>query len=135
MNAQVLQRAVELARTTRQVLVATSDSHGLPHLSVAQRLALRGEDTVSLFGWSCPVMISNLAANARISLVIWDMHSDRGYQLLGEVRAVREHSILDGYLPRQGPDLVPQVEHELQVSVEQVLRFSHFPHTDQPEAT
>jgi len=132
MDVQLLQRVVQLSKMMRQVLVATVGGEGLPHLSVGERLSVRGEDGVSLFSWSCPQTLSNIQENWHVALVVWDVRSDEGYQLLGEVQAVRDHSVLDGYLPNEAPQVTPQVEHELQVRVTQIMRFSHFAHTDMP---
>jgi len=65
-----------------------------------------------------------------VALVIWDESQDTGYQLLGDVKEVRELSFVDGYAPEKESQPPPQVERQLIVQVNKTLAFSHAPHSD-----
>jgi hypothetical protein len=52
--------------------------------------------------WFCPATLANLGASRRVAIVVWDAETDEGYQLIGEVVAIRDLSIADGYMPTSG---------------------------------
>jgi Pyridoxamine 5'-phosphate oxidase len=119
-----------LARGNARLLLASADAAGIPHLDAAGGLACLAAGRIQVRYWFCPQTLSNIGQNPRCSLVIWDAAADRGYQLAGEVDAVREGGVLDGYSPQDAP--LPQVEHHLTIRVDRVLEFRHAPHTDRP---
>lgn len=131
---QTLREAEELAAKTGHILIATSDIRGQPHIAAAGRLALTPEKHVMVTEWFCPGTMSNLQANPRLSVVIWDAAADSGYQLIGELEAVKELGVLDGYSPKErGRGAVPQVERQLLLHVNKILEFKRSPHTDSEE--
>ncbi|MGY6275121.1 hypothetical protein [Methylomonas sp. MgM2] len=72
-----------------------------------------------------------MSENPLISLVIWDAQKDEGYQLLGAVVDVRDLAVLDGYAPGVDDEQqLPQIERELLMRVDQILEFTHRPHSD-----
>jgi hypothetical protein len=119
-----------LARGNARLLLASADTTGIPHLDAADGLACLAAGRIQVRYWFCPQTLANIEQNPRCSLVIWDAAADRGYQLAGEVDAVREGGVLDGYSPQDAP--LPQVEHHLTIRVDRVLEFRHAPHTDRP---
>jgi len=134
MNIQMLNDAIALGEKVSNVVFATADGKGLPHIAAAAHLSASGESRVTLKGWFCPGTVANLSENARLSLVVWDWRADEGYQLLGRVETVEEIAIADGYLPQQeSPHPLPQVERQLHIRVEKVMRFTHAPHSDLEE--
>ena len=131
MNIKMLSNAIELAAQSGSVFVSTVNSAGLPHLAVAGQMICGTEGHVKVSEWFCPGTVDNLQYNKRISLVVWDSHGDAGFQLLGQVQAVDEVGVLDGYAPELESSVpIPQVRRELLVRVDKVIRFSRAPHSD-----
>ena len=126
-----LDNAINLAEKLGHVFVATADAGGMPHLAAAAQIRSASEDRVEVSAWFCPGTIANLEQNRRISLVVWDPPSDRGYQMLGEVVQVEEASVMNGFSPEaEKRPSMPQVERRLMVQVARILAFSHAPHSD-----
>jgi hypothetical protein len=67
------------------VWVASCDRNGLPHLAVSSKLEMPDDTTALLSGFCCVHTIDNVRANPRISLGAWDVDSDEGWQLVGQV--------------------------------------------------
>ncbi len=134
MKREMFAAAMELAEKRLCILVGTADAKGLPHLAAAGDLSSLAAGRISVKSWFCPGTVANLKANRCIAVVVWDPSSDEGFQLLGEVEEVRDRSILDGYAPEvETVPPPPQVERELLVRVDKVIRFSHAPHSDVEE--
>lgn len=129
-----LDNAIDLAERVGHVFVTTADSTGMPHVAAATQIHKRSEEKVAVSAWFCPGTIANLDENRRISLVVWDAPSDRGFQLLGDVVQVDEQSVMNGFSGEAelGPP-IPQVERNLIVRVAKILAFSHAPHSDLEE--
>ncbi|MDR4497870.1 MAG: pyridoxamine 5'-phosphate oxidase family protein [Candidatus Scalindua sp.] len=134
MKPELLNAAVKLAEKLEHVFVATADSSGTPHVAAAGELKQMSKDHVTVSSWFCPGTLANLENNRRVSMVVWDAESDKGYQLLGRVEKVEDIAILNGYLPEiDETQVVPQVEEKLLVRVEKIIAFSHSPHSDLEE--
>ncbi len=134
MKPKSLNTAVELAEKLEHVFVATADSSGMPHVAAAAKLNQTSKDHVALTAWFCPGTIANLSENRRISMVVWDAPSDKGYQLLGLVEKIEENAMMNGYSPEIDETIVmPQVENRLLVRVDKIIAFSHAPHSDLEE--
>jgi len=134
MNQKTLEQAVALAQKLRHVFVATTDGKGLPHMAAAGNLALTPDGRVAVAAWFCPMTVANLQKNRRVSLVIWDSHSDRGFQLLGQAEKVEEIAMMNGHAPGAEPQhALPQVERRLRVRVDKIIDFQHAPHSDVEE--
>ena len=133
MNEEMLKEAVSLADEVGYAFVATTNEDGLPHMASAGKLTLDPQQQVVLAEWFCPRTVSNVRENQQIALVVWDVDGDIGYQLLGKVQDMREVAMLDGYAPDEEEGILPQVERELLISVNEVLSFSQGPHTDTPQ--
>ena len=126
-----LDDALTLAKKLEHVYVATADAFGMPHVAAAARLNRTSDDHVAVSAWFCPGTIANLDDNRHISLVVWDPPTDRGYQLLGEVDKIEEHSMMNGYSPAtELGSPMPQVERNLLVKVDKIITFTHAPHSD-----
>jgi len=131
MSAELLGNVVELARKAGYVYVATADGVGMPHITVAGSLGRGGDDEVVIKEWFCPGTMANLKVNRAVSVAVWDLHCDVGYQLLGELERIDDLAVADGYAPRvEGEEAVPQVEKQLVIHVEKVLDFTLAPHCD-----
>ncbi len=129
-----LKKVVSLAAKVGNVLVATADSQGLPHVAAAGKLALKPGGKVAVTEWFCPGTMANLEVNPHIALVIWDATSDNGYQLLGELVEMKILGMLDGYVPaKEAKSQVPQVERQMDVRVDRIIEFRRAPHTDTEE--
>lgn len=131
MAGEIINEAIRLAKQNGHLLVATADAQGLPHIATAAEVFALDENRVQVRYWFCPHTLSNLSANPKVSLVVWDSRHDRGYQLVGAVEKVEEDAVLDGFAAEeleQPP--IPQVERSLIVAVERVLEFKHAPHND-----
>ena len=131
MNVEILQKTQQLAAKVGHILVATADGEGWPHVAAAGRLALTPEKHVVVTEWFCPSTMVNLQANPRLSLVVWDSFADVGYQLIGELKGMKDLGILDGYAPQvEVKTPVPQVERQLLIHIDSVIEFKRAPHTD-----
>ncbi len=133
MNTEKLKAAVALGRQLGRALVATCGVDGMPHLAVARRIALVGEDSILATEWFCPGTVENLEATRPLSVVVWDELQDVGYQLLGTLEEMQEQAMLDGYGPGDPEPSVPQVQRSLRIRVEKILAFTQAPHTDREE--
>jgi len=134
MKPKSLSTAVELTEKLEHVFVATADSSGMPHVAAAAKLNQTSKDHVALTAWFCPGTIANLSENRRISIVVWNAPSDKGYQLLGLVEKIEEIAMMNGYSPEIDETIVmPQVENRLLVRVDKIISFSHAPHSDLEE--
>lgn len=130
-DQNILERAVDLGRRLGHIFIATTDDNGMPHLAAARAIDMEPEGRISVSEWFCPGTIGNLQQNKRISLVVWDSIGDVGYQLLGEMEKVRDLAFLDGFTREETGSLPPpNVERQLIVRVEKVLRFTQAPHSD-----
>jgi hypothetical protein len=134
MKPQTLAEAVELAARIGYVFIATADLSGRAHLAAARRLSLDEENHVLVSEWLCPETVINLRTNRFVSLVAWDAAADRGFQLLGKLREMKDLEMLNGYSPDlEKKEPIPQVERELVVQVDQILEFKIAPHSDVEE--
>ena len=134
MNVEILKRAEQLAAKAGHVFVATADAKGWPHIAAAGRVALTPEKHVVVTEWFCPGTMTNLQANPRLSLVVWDSATDVGYQLIGELEEIKDLGVLDGYAPQvESKTPVPQVERQLLIHIDRVFEFKRAPHTDVEE--
>ena len=134
MKSESLKTAVELAEKLEHVFVATADPSGMPHVAAAAKLNQTSKDHVTVAAWFCPGTVNNLNKNRRISMVVWDAPSDKGYQLLGLVEKIEEIAMMNGYSPEADKyPPMPQVENRLLVRVDKVIVFSHAPHSDLEE--
>jgi hypothetical protein len=132
MNAESLRKVVTLAERVGHVLVATASAGRLPHVAAAGKVALRSDGRAIVADWFCPGTMNNLRENRLITLVVWDSAADTGYQLLGELEAVNDLAVLDGYAYEEAQAALPQVERELVIRVDEMLAFSQGPHSDAP---
>lgn len=133
MGREILEEAVAVGEAVGHVLLATASADGVPHLASAGKLTVAGQGQVVVAEWFCPGAMENLQQNKRVTIVAWDAEADRGHQLVGRVVERREGAVVDGFaeeLREEGP---PQVEQELVIRVDEILRFSQGPHTDEPE--
>jgi hypothetical protein len=132
MNIEAILKAVNLGNRMKHVFVATADSHGLPHLAAAGTIRLLSENRIAVEAWFCPGTIQNLYNNPKISVVTWDPEIDIGHQILGEVEKIEEIAMMDGFFP-DSKTQTPQSERKLIIRVDEVLAFSHAPHSDAVE--
>jgi hypothetical protein len=134
MKPESLNTAVELAEKLEHVFVATADSSGMPHVAAAAKLSKTSKDHVAVTAWFCPGTVANLSENRRISMVVWDAPSDKGYQLLGLVEKIEEVAMMNGYSPEIDEiKVMPQVKNRLLVRIDKVIAFRHAPHSDLEE--
>ncbi len=132
MNQEMFDQAVALAERRQHSLISTVDVSGVPHITSIGSFAVEAEGFITLGDWYCPKTLQNLDVNPRIALVVWDIATDRGFQLFGEVRDVLDVEILDGPPPgMKERSFVPQVERVLRIEVDKVYAFSHAPHSDE----
>jgi len=134
MRREAIKRAVELGSGLGYVFLATADADGLPHIAASRKLTYEPDGAIGINEWFCPGTLANLQINPRISVVVWDPQSDTGYQILGNCEKVEDISVMDGLSPeleKKAP--LPQVERRILVRVDEVIRFSHAPHSDVEE--
>ncbi|MBI4181083.1 MAG: pyridoxamine 5'-phosphate oxidase family protein [Chloroflexi bacterium] len=134
MNAEILERAVQLAKKVGYVFIATANANKWPHVAVARTVELKDEGRIAVNEWFCPGTMSNLQSNSHVSVIVWDENNDMGYQMLGEMEHVIDIGMIDGYTPEmmsKGP--VPQVESQLVIYVNKVTDFKRAPHSDVEE--
>jgi uncharacterized protein len=133
MNSAKLREMEQLAAKVGHVFIATADSNGQPHIAAAGKLAQTPEKHLMLTEWFCPGTLANLQMNSHLSIVIWDPDVDSGYQIIGELEAIKDIGILDGYPKSQVRPSIPQVERQLLLHVDKILGFKRSPHTDLEE--
>jgi hypothetical protein len=116
MNARIFEKASALAEQRQHLMMSTTDRSGIPHIASIGGFERLSSDRIALNDWHCPATLTNLQYNNQVSLVVWDIVTDIGYQFIGQVEAVRTANI------DSDPELV--------VRVNQVLTFNHRGHTD-----
>ncbi|MBI2831100.1 MAG: pyridoxamine 5'-phosphate oxidase family protein [Chloroflexi bacterium] len=130
MNPEVLDKAVQLAGQVGYTLIATANARGQPHVAAAGRISLTPEKHLAVSEWFCPGTLANLQANSRVAIIIWDIKTDTGYQILGEMEEVKDMAVLDGYVPAERKSAIPQVERQLLLHVDKIIDFKRAPHND-----
>jgi uncharacterized protein len=131
---ETLDKAVALARTLDHVLVATSDSCGVPHLAAAQTIASVSHDQISITSWYCPGTLKNLEENGNMAIVVWSKAAGTGYQLVGRVVGVKDRAIMNGFAPAiEDRDPLPEIEKEFLVRVDRIVSFHPAAHSDVEE--
>jgi hypothetical protein len=116
MNPQTFERACALADQRQHLIMSTTDRSGVPHMASVGGFDSLASDKIALSDWHCPATLVNLQYNNQVSLIVWDIVTDTGYQFVGQVEAIRTFN------PSSDPELV--------VRVNQVLNFNHRGHTD-----
>lgn len=132
MNTQAFDKAVALAEQRQHLLISTSDPSGFPHIASVGRVRRISEDELALGDCYCPLTLVNLRRNAQITMVVWDVATDLGYQLSGEVEAV---TLLDDAgnsvtSLSDGASSIEAVDREMLIRVTKVMNFSHACHSD-----
>lgn len=130
-----IKKAIELYEKVGYVFLASASVGGLPHLACAKKMRLDTDGKVCVTEWFCPGTVENLNENPRVTVVIWDTVNDTGYQLVGVSQGVKEMEYLDGYVSELTSDVVkrgiiPEVEREITIKVNEVLEFKQAPHSD-----
>jgi hypothetical protein len=134
MKAEMVEKAVRLAKKTGLVFVATSDAAGSPHMTTAGGLLRAGSGKVRVSAWFCPQTVVNLHCSHRVSVVVWDRQRDEGIQLTGEVEEAKDRPAPAAYDPVVASRCpVPHVEKQLLVRVSKAVQFSRGPHSDVEE--
>jgi hypothetical protein len=134
MNTEAILKAVDLGNRMKHVFVTTANSRGLPHLAAAGAIHMISEGRIAIEAWFCPGTVQNLQDNPMISVVVWDPEIDIGHQILGEVEKVEEIAMMNGFSPEiEAKAQLPQSERRLIIRVDEVLAFSHAPHSDAVE--
>lgn len=124
MNTRTFENAVALAEERQHLMMSTIDKFGMPHIASVGSFECNADARIVLGDWHCPATLVNLQHNSQVALVVWDIVTDRGYQFVGEVEAVR---------PSDSP--IDGGDQEIVVRVSKVLDFSHAHHTDVEEET
>ncbi|MBE0599312.1 MAG: pyridoxamine 5'-phosphate oxidase family protein [Desulfuromonadales bacterium] len=114
--------------------VASADQRSRPHLASASGLQILDPQHLAFEAWFCHKTMENIAEVPRLAVAIIDPSTGAGYQLLCRVEQTAQVGILDGYSPEMEEPGLPQTETRITVLIEEVLEFSHGPHTDHPIA-
>ena len=134
MNTELFSQAVAMAQERQHVFITTADTGGWPHLTSVGEFALASDQHIDLSDWFCPLVEANLQQNPKVTIVVWDIATDMGYQMLGEVEDV---TATEGIIqPYKSSPTFGQSPKSLRIRVDKVLHFSHAPHDDvEPENT
>jgi hypothetical protein len=116
MNTDTFEKACAMAEQRQHLMMSTTDRSGVPHIASVGGFDSLTSNRIALSDWHCPATLTNLQYNNQISLVVWDIVTDNGYQFVGQVEAVKPSD------PSSDPELV--------VRVHQVFTFSHRGHSD-----
>ena len=131
---KAIYKAVALGNELGHIFVATSDAKGLPHLAASGKISLEENGQIGVSEWFCPGTLSNIQVNPRMSIVVWDPKTDKGFQMLGNCEKVEDMSVMDGFLPQGAHNKpLPQVERKIWVQIDKIVHFSHAPHSDLEE--
>ncbi len=114
--------------------VASADQRARPHLAAGSGLKVIDPHRLAFEAWFCHKTLENVAEVPRLAVVILDRSTGAGYQLLCRVEDTVQVGVLNGFAPEIEEPGLPQVETRMTVLVEEVLEFSHGPHTDHPIA-
>lgn len=114
--------------------VASADNRARPHLAAGTGIRISDPCHIVFEAWFCHKTLENIAEVPRLAIVVADPATGAGYQLLGRVEKTDQIGLLNGFAPEIEEPGLPQVETRITVQVEEVLEFSHGPHTDHPIA-
>ena len=95
---KAIYKAVALGNELGHIFVATSDAKGLPHLAASGKISLEENGQIGVSEWFCPGTLSNIQVNPRMSIVVWDPKTDKGFPMLGNCEKVEDMSVMDGFL-------------------------------------
>jgi uncharacterized protein len=112
--------------------VATSDLEGNPHLAAGRGVTVLDKNRLVFESWFCITTLKNVQQNPKISVVIADPATGKGYQFFGSVESKKDTAVLNGFLPDHEPSGLPQVQWRLEVRVESVVVFTADAHSDRP---
>lgn len=114
--------------------VASADQRARPHLASAGGLRIPDPQHLVFEAWFCHKTLENVAEVPRLAVAVVDPVTGAGYQLLCRVEQTARVGILNGFAPDLEEPGLPQTETRMTIFVEEVLEFSHGPHTDHPIA-
>ncbi len=124
MDVAMLEKVVNLAQITGCVFLATADNNGQPNIAIVREISLFPEGRIALRKWFCPTTISNIKKNGRVSCIIRDSASDRGYLLYGRTSDIEDMAMMDGYAPKEEIKChYPQMERQLIIEVSEIFDF------------
>jgi hypothetical protein len=129
MDTKVYDQAVALAEARQHLYITTADKNGRPHLASVGSFVPLSDQRVEVGNCFCPTLLRNLNQNPHVSLVVWDITNDTGYQLLGRAEAfstAEEAFSTNDEIIASGLD-----GHVVRVRVDHVLAFSHASHSDE----
>lgn len=118
---KTLKDIIEITEKQSIAFMATADSDGNPYVTKVENIALVHHDCLKITSWFCPKTMENLMETRNISLVIWHVYQDVGFQLLGGVEKMEEAALLDGYAPEMEEKMpIPQIQWQLLVRVDRI---------------
>ncbi|NLF30907.1 MAG: pyridoxamine 5'-phosphate oxidase family protein [Planctomycetes bacterium] len=130
-SRDILERVIRLTRRQNsQVLLASADAEGAPHLAAAGSLELDPDDSLILGAWFCPTTVENVRPDRKVALIVWNPADDQGYQILGRVRRIEDLAVMDGLPDERAEQAIPQVERQLVIRAERAMNFRQAPHSD-----
>jgi hypothetical protein len=126
MNAQKLERAIELGQRVEHFFLALVGVEGLPYVNSARQLEQLADNQFAIEEWICPLTVKHLSENPKIAVLIWDPAADDGYEILGEVLMFESQAFLNGFAPEVEEEAyLPQVKGRLIIRAEKITAFSH----------
>ncbi|MBD3239794.1 MAG: hypothetical protein GF331_04355 [Chitinivibrionales bacterium] len=136
MNEELLANALRLASEHGDIVLASANTRGRPHMMAGGRLWTEeppdeSSNTVVLTAWFCPVTMENLSVNPHVAILVRDPITDEGVQLIGDVGAAQALDMTDGLAPGEETLVsATQVEWRVEVHVRRALRFTRVMHQD-----
>lgn len=130
MDMKTLDQIVAMAEETGHVFLLTADGKGVPHLTTAGTIRHVQNDLVSVTEWLCPITVKNLSVNPNVSVAVWNIRNDEGFQLKGEFQGASEVGMVDGYVAEDDDSSVPQVLRNIIIRITGIFSFAKLVHAD-----
>ena len=111
---------LEFLRAEKRAFIATSDREAIPHLSTVGSFTV-GEMKVTLTSFFCARTVENLSVNPRLALLFWSEREGKGFQIIGKAMNIKSCALLDGYIPDEREEYVPQEEWSVEIEVERIF--------------
>jgi len=131
MHKQLIKDFLSFAKKADVILMATSNPSGVNHVAPAGIIEYDSDsDSVTVTEWFCPKTVANLHENLNISIVLWKLKLDCGYQVEGRLIDVHIAPVKSA-ADRSNPKRPAQFCKKLLVKVYTISEFSEAPHSDE----
>ncbi|MBL8013419.1 MAG: hypothetical protein JNN05_06175 [Candidatus Omnitrophica bacterium] len=121
MSAPVLERVSAIDTKTHVIfLVTAAREWDMQAEAIITIEPVSGEE-LKIRGWFSSIVLSNLEKNSRLTLIVWNMKNNDGYQLKG--RCLQKKDFQEEFIA-PGERAIPRMECELTIRIDRTIGLS-----------